>query len=149
MSKAALVKLTLPTRWVNDQSEGIFDKLPMIREAKQRGVVVVNGPRPLGGDAAWEDRFVTGIHYAAGGPEFYGHWNDYAHAEIKLISNRDVLQAVIDHSKTRRFGSTLRATLDKRGVALLKETAAVWLNMPYLDLGKERFEADMKAVSWE
>jgi hypothetical protein len=80
----------MPRRWYNPVYETARDH---IQQALDKGWLVVNAPRTLGGQATWTGAFLTGIHYATGPTElFIAHWYRYGATIVDLVDDALVEQ---------------------------------------------------------
>jgi hypothetical protein len=99
----------------------------------QEGFTVVNAPRPISGDKAWEGDYLRGVHYAASKTDrFLSHWKAYDAKQVVIVTNEEILvklrQEAIDRGFTvERFN---RLYQDK-GEPFLEKYARSWLDMPY------------------
>ena len=137
--------LNLPIRWVNELDGN--PRMPgstasQIRFAQEDGEIVVNAPRPLPGNKTWTGKFRCGKFYAAGELAKFGEtWVSLDAKELRLVSNAQVLRAVIIEGHRRGYGDRLRELLTKFTPDKIAEQAVCWLNMPFF--------AEEAAADWE
>ena len=110
---------------------------------------VVNAPRPLAGDETWEGDFISGRYYAAGTSEEYGdYWNKYGAVYLNLVTNAEVLQAIINSYQSHRYKKNLRGLIKKRGHRLIKDLG-ISIDLPYVVDESVSVEEMLNAANWE
>jgi hypothetical protein len=133
-------------RYINDLRYPEVTK--SIEFTKKRRRIVVNAPRPLPGDRAWEGPFITGIHYASGKPSRYGDdWAKLGAVRVEVITNAEVLQEVIESCKDHAFRDRLRSLFEKRGPEAVKEMA-VNIDLQYVIDPSADFASELASADW-
>ncbi len=142
---AVAEKTGLPVRWVSAST----DEAEM-QKAWAAGLTIANAARPLVGTVAWEGRFRAGVYYACGDFDDLGeHWARNDASEVRLISDAEVLRAVIVEGHKRGFGDKLKALLSKFTPDKLAEQAYCWFDMPFsTDLSAEDFQQLLADADW-
>lgn len=138
--------IELPIRYVNAG----HDEAPRIQAALDKGHTVVNATRPLSGDEYWEGSFIAGLYYTAGDIERWGqHWKDYGGYQLKLVTNAQVLQTLVERCKGHPYGSRLKSILEKRGPGGVRELAWGMTEQPYWPDLSTDFPAELAAINWD
>lgn len=91
----------------------------------KEGWEVVNAPRPVPGQIAWQSTFRHGIYYAAGSREQFGKaWDSLDAWPCQLISNEEIIE------QAREYCQRFNKTLETCRVPI--EQIAKMMKLPYL-----------------